>query len=76
MVAFVSYGCFWISLVVLMWIPALGLGAAPSETSMGFYFFIWGAFSTMLFVGTLKRHPYAEIFVFASAAILFYLLAI
>ena len=56
-------------------IPLMGLGAAPTPMAMGFYLFAWGVFSTAMFVGTLKRHPLSEVFVFFTVSILFFLLA-
>jgi succinate-acetate transporter protein len=73
--AFTSYGFFWISLVGLIVIPKLGWMAAPSETAMAGYLFIWGIFTFLLFFGTLKLNRALQ-FVFASLTILFSLLAI
>jgi succinate-acetate transporter protein len=75
MIAFLSYGCFWISLCALMMIPKMGYGAAADPESMGWYLFIWGVFSTCMFVGTLKKSPWALVFVFFTVVILFFLLA-
>lgn len=73
--AFTSYGLFWLSLVGLIvmgkfnWVPAPGGGA------MAAYLFIWGLFTAILFIGTLKLNRALQ-FVFASLAILFFLLAL
>src|SRR5438874_11688640 len=40
--AFISYGLFWLSLVTLIVLAKLGLGAASSETSMAAYLAMWG----------------------------------
>lgn len=56
-------------------IPKLNLGAAPSADGLAWYLFIWGIFSTMMFVGTLKQAPWALVFVFFTVVILFFLLA-
>lgn len=78
MTAFVSYGSFWLSLVAIWALPALGWGpnaAAPSHAYMGWYLLLWGVFTFFMFIGTLKSGPVLR-FVFLSLAILFFLLAI
>src|SRR5436190_8379260 len=52
--AFISYGLFWLSLVTLIVLAKLGLGAASSETSMAAYLAMWGLFTAVMFVGTLR----------------------
>ena len=74
--AFTSYGLFWISLVALLIIPKFISGfEGPDDTAMGWYLFMWGLFTFMMFISTLK-HPKALQFVFISLAILFWLLAL
>jgi len=73
--AFTSFGFFWISLVVLIFLPQLGLATAPPAKFMGCYFFMWGLFTTFMFVGTLKGN-FATKFIFGSLAVLFFMLAI
>jgi succinate-acetate transporter protein len=75
MIAFMSYGFFWMSLCCLLILPKMGYGTASSPESMGWYLFIWGVFSTCMFIGTLKKAPYALVFVFFTVVILFFLLA-
>jgi len=72
--AFTSYGLFWLTLVGLIFLPKLGLGTATSETAMAAYFFIWGLFTFVMFIGTLRLNRALQ-FVFLSLAILFFLLA-
>jgi len=73
--AFTSYGLFWLSLVGLIVIPDFIPGVmAPGSTAMAAYFFMWGLFTFMMFISTLKK-PKALQFVFISLAILFWLLA-
>ena len=80
-VAFTSYGLFWWSLVALFVLPRLsffnvaGLTPinAPTSTAMAAYFFMWGLFTFAMFFGTLKKNRALQ-FVFASLAILFFLL--
>ena len=73
--AFLSYGFFWLSLVTLVLLPRLGLATASNETAMGAYLAIWGLFTFMMFLGTLKLHRAAQV-VFGSLTLLFILLAI
>ncbi len=42
--AFTAYGSFWLSLVAIWTLPALGLAEKSDETAMGFYLAIWGFF--------------------------------
>jgi succinate-acetate transporter protein len=75
MTAFISYGFFWLSLVVLSVGPGLGLGSAPEPLALAAYLFLWGVFTTGMFIGTLKLSR-ALRFVFGSLAVLFFLLAL
>lgn len=73
--AFTSYGLFWLSLVALLVMPNLGWGAAPSKGAMAAYLFMWGLFTGIMFIGTLKLSRALQ-FVFASLTLLFWLLAL
>jgi succinate-acetate transporter protein len=73
--AFLSYGLFWLSLVAIWMLPALGLIPAPSKMEMSFYLFLWGTFTAFMFIGTLRTTRALQ-FVFASLALLFFLLAL
>src|SRR5246500_656047 len=73
--AFLSYGLFWLSLVALIILPKLGWAAASNETAMAAYLFMWGLFTAVMFIGTLRLHVAGQV-VFGSLAILFFLLAI
>jgi len=80
-VAFTSYGLFWWSLVALFVLPRLsffnvpGVAAinAPTNEALAAYFFMWGFFTFAMFFGTLKKNRALQ-FVFASLAVLFFLL--
>ena len=72
--AFISYGFFWLSLVTLIVLPKLGLGAPSDETAMSAYLAIWGLFTAVMFLGTLRLNRALQ-FVFGSLTILFFLLA-
>ena len=72
--AFISYGLFWLSLVVLILLPKLGLGAVSDEIAMAAYLAMWGLFTAVMFLGTLRLNRALQ-FVFLSLAVLFFLLA-
>ncbi len=55
-VAFTSYGFFWMSLVAIWILPKTGLAAAPNELSMGCYLTMWGLFTFVLFIASLKTN--------------------
>jgi succinate-acetate transporter protein len=73
--AFTSYGLFWLSLVGLIIAPKIGLGNAPQNSAMVAYLFMWGVFTSVMFIGTLKLNKALQ-FIFASLALLFFLLAL
>ncbi len=73
--AFVSYGFFWLTLVALIVFAKLGWMTATSNTGMVAYLCMWGIFTFLLFLGTLKISKALQ-FVFATLTILFFLLAI
>jgi succinate-acetate transporter protein len=72
--AFVSYGLFWLSLVALIVLAKLGWGAASNDTAMAAYLAMWGLFTAVMFVGTLRLNRALQV-VFGALAILFFLLA-
>ncbi len=71
--AFAAYGAFWLSLVFIWTAPLAGLPAA-SPVAMGWYLTMWGVFTGLLFIGTLKGATIGKL-VFGSLTILFALLA-
>lgn len=73
--AFTSYGLFWLSLVALLVFPKLGWTTAPDDTAMAAYLAMWGLFTLVMFVGTLRINRALQI-VFASLTLLFFLLAL
>jgi hypothetical protein len=73
--AFVSYGLFWFSLVVLIVLPKIGWANAADNTAMAAYLAMWGLFTAVMFIGTLRLHFAGQV-VFGSLTILFFLLAI
>lgn len=72
--AFTSYGFFWLALVALNVMPAVGLGSAPSSLSMAAFLFMWGLFTFFMFIATLRISKALQV-VFGTLAILFFLLA-
>ncbi len=73
--AFISYGLFWLSLVALIVLAKLGWGAASNDTAMAAYLAMWGLFTAVMFVGTLRLNRALQV-VFGTLAILFFMLAI
>jgi succinate-acetate transporter protein len=73
--AFASYGFFWLSLVALIVMPKLGWIDASSTVSMVWYLVMWGIFTFLMFIGTLKLSKALQV-VFATLTVLFFLLAI
>jgi succinate-acetate transporter protein len=72
--AFISYGFFWLSLVTLLVLPKVQLTNAPDDKAMAAYLAIWGLFTAVMFIGTLRLNRALQ-FVFLSLTILFFLLA-
>jgi succinate-acetate transporter protein len=72
--AFISYGLFWLSLVALLVLPKLGWSAVTDEKAMGAYLLMWGLFTLVMFIGTLRLHLAGQV-IFGSLTILFFLLA-
>ncbi len=75
LVAFVSYGSFWLTLVALIVMPKMGWVPPASESAMVAYLTMWGIFTALLFIGTLRISRSLQ-FIFATLAILFFLLAL
>jgi len=73
--AFGSFGLFWFTLAFLVIMPAMGWGNAPETAAMVAYLVMWGLFTGVMFIGTLKLNRATQV-VFASLTILFFLLAI
>src|SRR6266550_1017081 len=73
--AFVSYGLFWLSLVTLVVLAKAGLSAPTNDTAMAAYLAMWGLFTAVMFLGTLRLNRALQV-VFATLTILFLMLAI
>jgi len=75
--AFISYGFFWLTLVAIFMAPEIGggKGLRTDDAFMGWYLFLWGLFTFMMWIGTFGK-SFCLSFVFLSLWILFFLLAI
>lgn len=73
--AFTSYGLFWLSLAGILILPKTGVAEAPGPIAMGVYLAVWGSFTAVLFIGTLRLNRALQA-VFASLTLLFFLLAV
>ncbi len=74
--AFISYGFFWMTLVALLTLPKLTfLGwEGPSPASLSAYLAIWGVFTLIMFVATLRLNRALQI-VFGTLIVLYFLLS-
>ncbi len=72
--AFASYGFFWLVLVSLIIMPKLGWADKTSNAGMAWFLLLWGLFTLLMFVGTLRISRALQ-FVFGSLTILYVLLA-
>ena len=73
--AFSSFGFFWYSFVFLLILPKLNLAAAPNSASIASYFLMWGVFTAVMFIATIKISRGLQV-VFSTLALLFFLLAL
>lgn len=73
--AFTSYGFFWLTLAGLLILPKLNVGAAPNGDAMAAYLAVWGVFTGVMYIGTLRLNRALQV-VFLTLTILFFLLAI
>lgn len=74
MTAFISYGFFWLSLVGLLVMPKLGWAAPVNAATMVAYLSLWGLFTALLFIATLRLNRALQL-IFLTLTILFLLLA-
>ena len=73
--AFISYGFFWLSLAGILLLPRLGVAEVPGPVAMAAYLSMWGVFTAVMFLATLKLNRALQA-VFGSLALLFFLLAL
>ncbi len=74
--AFSAFGLFWFSLAGLIIMPSLGWAETPSGTAMAAYLFVWGVYTFVMLIATMKIGVKAIQFVFVTLFILFMLLAV
>jgi uncharacterized protein len=74
-VAFTSYGLFWLTFAGLLIMPKLGVAEANSNLAMASYLILWGVFTLVMFIGTLKLNGALQA-VFGTLTVLFFLLGI
>jgi uncharacterized protein len=74
--AFCAFGLFWFSLAGLLLLPAAGLVEAPNPISTAAYLFLWGVYTFVMLIATLKLGTKSIMFIFLTLFLLFILLAI
>ena len=73
MAAYGSYGLFWFSYAALLILPVLGLAdGTGGPGAMAAYLALWGLFTVILFIGSLKMSRALQ-FVLGTLAIVFFL---
>jgi succinate-acetate transporter protein len=73
--AYASYGLFWFSLAALLLLPEIGLvPGSGGSGAMAAYLAVWGLFTAILFIGSLKMSRALQ-FVLGTLALIFFLLA-
>ncbi|AKB80504.1 GPR1/FUN34/yaaH family protein [Methanosarcina horonobensis HB-1 = JCM 15518] len=74
--AFCAFGLFWFSLAGLILMPSLGWIEGPEPLSLAAYLFLWGVYTFVMLIATLKLGSKAIMFVFVTLFLLFMLLAV
>ena len=72
-IAFMAYGAFWLTLVATWLAPLAGVEKTDGN-AMGCYLMMWGLFTLVNFLQTLKGHTVGKL-LFGSLTLLFWLLA-
>ncbi|MCL2115204.1 MAG: acetate uptake transporter [Methanobrevibacter sp.] len=72
--AFTSFGFFWISLAMIWLLPTIGPVKAMDPISVGFYLLIFGCFTSLMFISSLKHAKILQL-LFGVVSVLFFLLA-
>jgi uncharacterized protein len=71
--AYSSYGLFWFSFAALLLLPVLGLAKDTGGAgAMAAYLALWGLFTLILFIGSLKMSRALQ-FVLGTLALVFFL---
>jgi len=74
--AFCAFGLFWFSLAGLILLPEIGWIEGPEPIALAAYLFLWGVYTFVMLIATLKLGSKAIMFVFMTLFLLFMLLAI
>jgi uncharacterized protein len=74
--AFCAFGLFCFSLAGLLLLPGTGLIGALPPISVAAYLFLWGVYTFVMLIATLKLDSKAIMFIFVTLFLLFILLAI
>jgi len=72
--AFTSYGAFWLSLVLLLVLPEMGIIKPVTSASLSAYLFMWGIFTAGMFAATMRAVIEMR-WIFATLTVLFLLLS-
>lgn len=76
MAAYGSYGLFWFSYAALLILPIIGLAKDTGGAgAMAAYLALWGIFTVILFIGSLKMSRALQ-FVLGTLALVFFLEAV
>jgi succinate-acetate transporter protein len=71
--AYGSYGLFWLSFAALLILPQLGIATGIGGSgAMAAYLAIWGIFTVLLFIGSLRMSRALQ-FVLGTLALVFFL---
>jgi len=73
--AFISYGFFWLSFVAMLVLPKFGCATASDAVARSAYLAVWGGFTAVMFLGTLRLNRALQV-IFLSLTVLFFLLAV
>lgn len=73
--AFISYGFFWIALVMLIVMPSIGWSAALAKEGLIAFLAVWGIFSLVMFIITFRLSRALQV-VFGLLVLLFFLLVV
>lgn len=74
--AFCAFGLFWFSFAGLLLMPALGWIEGPEPLALAAYLFLWGVYTFVMLIATLKLGSKAIMFIFVTLFLLFMLLAV
>ncbi len=74
--AFCAFGLFWFSFAGLLLMPALGWIEGPEPLALAAFLFLWGVYTFVMLIATLKLGSKAIMFIFVTLFLLFMLLAV